>query len=784
MCLLLRASRTIVLGFIFASCAASVSASSEQRPWTVQDSVAVRYFVTNQRAAGTWSADEGEPLVFSRDGEYFFFVTYHGDLHCDCNQYQLHVYSVRHIQQALSQSISKPVDVPRPFQTVTMRSNSNKPAISRARWSRDNAAVLFFGVSDDGIPQLHRLHAKTGLLERLTEADHEISKFDIRGDKILYVVEQQEPSKANDKYPALPITSFIKDLVSNTEYAPKLYLSSSRHNSTLIASWSEGHAFGPWIAPNGRHAIVVLPPEAPSRIPREWREYDGRTLHDHHTKQDLVPSEFPSFVLIDLESGRSRPLLDAPAGWAVQMGEFDYYNNKAPQPPFPEALWFPNSDRVVLINTSLPLAVNQPERSSTAYLVEYELASGKWRILEPLVTRASGSPSAVSKHVHKVGWIKPGKELLVTHQDHNGKEVAGTVYSRRGDWLAGKSVASSLELQSDVDLLPDTLTVSVRQSANDPPVVVASAHRAELALTAPDPALRDIWRAPAKSIQWRDPDGTRAEGLLMMPKKTSGALRPPLVIQSYYYQPNLFLPDGVFPSSYAAQALVAQGMAVLQIANSKKGIVGTMQEGPFFVDRIDAAVKSLSDEGLIDPERVGLIGFSRGGYLTYYAITHPKRVRLAAAISADGWQGSYSSYLRDATLMSPDVVRTGYEPMFGNKPFWQNRSDWLVHETTFNVDRVRTPILFTVHGERVAELYAETLGAFRLNGRPMELLSFPFGEHQLVRPREREASLEASVAWMTFWLQEREDYVSEDVDRLTRWRAMRSQQDAILGNGR
>jgi len=39
------------------------------------------------------------------------------------------------------------------------------------------------------------------------------------------------------------------------------------------------------------------------------------------------------------------------------------------------------------------------------------------------------------------------------------------------------------------------------------------------------------------------------------------------------------------------------------------------------VRKLDAAVQSLANSGIVDPSRVGLIGFSRAGYMTYYAVT-------------------------------------------------------------------------------------------------------------------------------------------------------------------
>jgi dipeptidyl aminopeptidase/acylaminoacyl peptidase len=165
--------------------------------------------------------------------------------------------------------------------------------------------------------------------------------------------------------------------------------------------------------------------------------------------------------------------------------------------------------------------------------------------------------------------------------------------------------------------------------------------------------------------------------------------------------------------------------------------------------------------------------------MTYYAITHPGEITLAAAVDADGATVSYSEYVIQKALFENSPSVDELERQYGGGTFWQNKSAWLEQAPGFNVDKVRTPTLFACNS-KISNLYMlETLGAFRLNRRPFEYINFPDGAHQLQRPRQRQASLEASVDWMNFWLQGKENPRSDRAARNERWRQLRVRQRAI-----
>lgn len=331
------------------------------------------------------------------------------------------------------------------------------------------------------------------------------------------------------------------------------------------------------------------------------------------------------------------------------------------------------------------------------------------------------------------------------------------------------------------------LKLDFKQDANTPPVLIASNRTHTLALTTPDPLLNRVWWAKSKPFTWSE-EGHSVTGGLWLPRNYNPGQRLPLVIQPYYYWPTMFLPDGPFAGTVdSAQSLVARGFAVLQIDMLKKDssgkvIIGVPEEVGIFVKRIDAAIGALSEKGLIDPNRVGLSGFSRGGIFTHFAITHPGRYPLAAAIVNDSHPVSYSYFVLGGNTNDTEPYST---------PFWANKPLWLELEPSFNADRVRTPVLFTnnlsggfkVHPVADDDLsqIRSPIGALVMNKKPVDSYVFPHGDHHLQKPSEIIALHNLALDWMSFWLK---GEAPKDPERAARWAPLRKLQEDVLATPR
>lgn len=770
----------VVLLAVFSSSSGVAVEPTAERPWTPRDSVAVRYF-----GSGAWGQAIDNRVSASPDGRYFFLMNRRGDLTSDCNLETLEVFNIAAIRKELRSPHGDRRGIVKPIASVTRDGCwSDRSALGSVDWTQDSRSITFMGRDSRGTDQVYELSIATDRVRALTKDLYGVRRFERVGDSIVYWRQiELEGERTKSSYPAFPVQ---RDVVREMLPIKTEILASHGGSWPWVLVRSPFSGDGPWIAPNGRAAILI---EVETNVPVHWEGYLGnrqRTILDPDLP--MRDNTYPRFAIADLVRQDVRSIVDAPAGVILRRrDDLSGQDSSVGSMIRYSAFWSTDSSRAILVNTALPLT-GDPERRSMGYIVDYEVSTGRIHILEPLAANLKSERSDLVRRVGAVGWLKSGVSLLVTHTVDGGQKALGTVYTFNGRGWTARPVGPAVKLPAPPALgtsLEGGIKVAIRQGANEPPTLIAAQDNEELSLSSPDSALNGVWRAKLEPFEWQGPQGTTETGGLMLPRLSADAPPPPLVIQAFHYRRNFFLPDGAYPTAYAAQPLVARGIAVLQIDILDLG-VDTVNERHRFVERIDACVEALAKRRLADPGRVGLIGFSRGGMNTYYAVTHPGSTHLAAAISADAWTGSFSTYTPAAAGRAWSDGESSYDPYvaINGKHFWQAKQLWLEEDPIFNVDKVRTPVMFSEHalavdGQKVPSASAAaTLGAFRLNSKPVEYLYFPQGDHWLLRPRERLASLEATVDWMSFWLQDHEDPSPEKAEQYVRWRAMRESNGA------
>jgi dipeptidyl aminopeptidase/acylaminoacyl peptidase len=214
-----------------------------------------------------------------------------------------------------------------------------------------------------------------------------------------------------------------------------------------------------------------------------------------------------------------------------------------------------------------------------------------------------------------------------------------------------------------------------------------------------------------------------------------------------------------------------------------EGYPGGIAEAAFRMDVVESAVRYLDSRSMIDPAKVGLIGFSRGGWYTEYALAH-SRIRFRAATATDNVQYSMGEYwyLHDQGILH------GYEAMYGGPPYGKTFENWSKYSISFNLDKVNTPLLMEVMGEGLQDdnphrppynmaVHNEVFAGLTTLKKPVELYYYPNEQHQMAGPLARVDSLQRNIDWYRFWLQGYERASPEDPDQYKRWELMRSQVD-------
>lgn len=187
--------------------------------------------------------------------------------------------------------------------------------------------------------------------------------------------------------------------------------------------------------------------------------------------------------------------------------------------------------------------------------------------------------------------------------------------------------------------LHGTRAAFVQQTLTAPPELHVSdtTRFAPRQLTRHNDALRAKTIGETRLIRWKNPDdGLEIEGLLTLPVGYKPGSRVPLLTfvhggpASRFDQAFL----GYLGHVYAPHALAAKGFAVLR--PNPRGTGGYGQPfrqanrndwgGKDWVD-INAGIDKLLADGIADPDRLGLMGWSYGGFIATWAIGRSDRLK-------------------------------------------------------------------------------------------------------------------------------------------------------------
>ena len=160
---------------------------------------------------------------------------------------------------------------------------------------------------------------------------------------------------------------------------------------------------------------------------------------------------------------------------------------------------------------------------------------------------------------------------------------------------------------------------------------------------------------------------------------------------------------------------------------------------------VDTALEKFD---FVDPDRLGVIGGSYGGYMTSWIIGHTNRFK--AAISERAVNNLMSMF------GSSDLFWV-FERQFGGS-FWENVDAFLERSPSTYATNIETPVL-VLHSEQDLRCNIEQgeqlFTLLRLLGKEAEMLRFPAESHELTRagsPLHRVTRFEAVLDWFDRYL--------------------------------
>ncbi len=293
------------------------------------------------------------------------------------------------------------------------------------------------------------------------------------------------------------------------------------------------------------------------------------------------------------------------------------------------------------------------------------------------------------------------------------------------------------------------VTALIRHSFAAPPEVWAGAIGDWKPLTKANAAVRPPW-GETRSLHWPS-DGKTVQGWLLYPRDYDPGTRYPLVV-SVHGGPAWAKTSGWPRPSFDATLLASQGYFVLfpnprgslgrgeafTRANVKDFGYGDLRD---ILGGVDEVLKTLP----VDRERVGIAGWSYGGYMTMWAVTQTGRFRAAVAgAGIANWQSYYGQNGIDQWMI----------PYFGASVYDDPEVYARSSPITF-IKQARTPTLLLV-GERDVECPVpqsyELWHALKTLGVPTQLVVYPGEGHVFRQPDHRKDSIRRAVAWFDQYL--------------------------------
>jgi dipeptidyl aminopeptidase/acylaminoacyl peptidase len=269
------------------------------------------------------------------------------------------------------------------------------------------------------------------------------------------------------------------------------------------------------------------------------------------------------------------------------------------------------------------------------------------------------------------------------------------------------------------------------------------------AVTAINSALKPSW-GRAESVEW-DHGGFHVQGWLLFPAHYDASKRYPMIVSVHGGPASAKVPAwpgvGFGPVPFSAldyfvfmpnpRGSYGQGEAFVQ-ANRKDFGYGDL-------DDILAGVDAVEKQYPVDDARLGLTGWSYGGFMSMFAPTRTHRFRaVVAGAGISNWQSYYGQNLIDQ-WMTPYFGATVYDD-----PAVYAKSSAINF-----IKQIKAPTLVVV-GDRDAECPApqsfEFWHALRAQGVPTSLVVYPNEGHRFVDPDHQRDVLQRALGWFVKYL--------------------------------
>ncbi|MBI4904225.1 MAG: S9 family peptidase [Acidobacteria bacterium] len=594
------------------------------------------------------------------------------------------------------------VDIASRRQTILTR---DRRSVAQPRWSPAGDRLAFLAAID-GKPQVHVLHVSGGEALILTKAPQGVQQYSWSPDgrQIAYITSDEAPKKEGEERHNKSFEVQYNDFLITSQPLPAhlwIVASDGTNKARRITS-------GTWTMP------ISFPPSPPA-APLSWTP-DGKSVSIVKVASPYSGDFNQSSVqILDIETGRMRPLTGRSKDEAQpQLSPDGRY----------VSFWFPRDGNSKNVNEILIAPFDGGEGRS--------------------VTRA------IDRNVQRSIWMPDSKSMLVSANDGTGVAMwvqpvdgparrinTGKVVPTAAFWLdASVNPQGKIAFTGSEPAWP--IELYYLESANASPVKLTEFNRAIAGL--------EIGRV--ETIRWDGPDNYKLDGIVTYPPDYQNGRKYPLVL--YIHGGPRSASKEAF--SNFAQLFAAQGWVVFEPNYRGSDNLGNTFQSAIWNDAgagpgrdVMSGLEVLKKRGIVDESRIGVSGWSYGGYMTTWLLGHYPNVWKAAVAGAavTDWFDQYN--LGDAN------VRRG--SAFGGSPYTDTGRMQSYREQSPMTEavKIKTPtlILATTGDYRVPITQSYRLyHALRDNGVKVKFFAYPVHGHSPTDPVHTRDVMRRYVEWL------------------------------------
>ena len=353
-----------------------------------------------------------------------------------------------------------------------------------------------------------------------------------------------------------------------------------------------------------------------------------------------------------------------------------------------------------------------------------------------------------------LGWSNDGQHLYTSEAYHTTAKVFRLSADGKSitEWGNGnKDIISSIDLNEN-----KTHFGMVMQNTSKPgdAYVSNTASFSPVKISNVNPEIASYPVPKTEVIKWKSFDGKEIEGLLTYPLNYEAGKKYPLILNVHGGPAGVFSETFIAPNSgsYPIAAFAEKGIFVLR--PNPRGSTGYGVEfrlanqrdwgGADYKDLM-AGVDFVISKGSVDSNKLGVMGWSYGGFMSSWIVGHTNRFK-AASIGAPVVDLA-------AQNMTDDIA--GFLPSYMKKQPWEDWEVYNAHSPLRYVQNVTTPVLLQ-HGDADIRVpFSQGVmfyNALKRREVPVRFLVLPRQPHGPTEPKMVLKVAQTNLEWMQHYL--------------------------------